>query len=512
MSQNLKRKRDPAAEVLFESLVSPNFDELARRFPDFGRAYQDVLGEQHARGGHFSSFVTQEFSTTLTKALLHVHWNLALTHMPNDRLCPPVPNRFFFVKWMLQHVMPCTRKHFHVSRCLTHTCLDIGTGASAIYPLLLAGELRRTEAEALYQIYATDIDAASVALARENVGSNHFESQIHVLHVSNGTNAQERQQLPHGPLRNSLHCLPVQHRTLDFCMTNPPFFDDAGMLQEPRQGDGRNRTNMSGSEGSFPGGEVAFCLDMFVDGLLLWMNHVRDARLPPPPLWSACMCGKKSTYLQLKAILTQVLGPGHVMAAEFGPGHLTRWFLAWTFEQPKIDSPLAKHGSELTFNVGIADSGHACQDVAERLEVYFSELPDANFTMDKCVGATDAIRIHVCESLGTLTPTMSNEEEQTHQLPPKVQTAIAEMDSHFRQRLAPPEGESLMIITLAMKPLQSTIVSVHVECYAHSARSRLLLDKIRSQLAGEICRTNRRWRRRLKQQHQHSTDEAMVTD
>jgi hypothetical protein len=34
-----KRKRDVNEEVSFDALVSPNFEELLRHFPDFGKAY-----------------------------------------------------------------------------------------------------------------------------------------------------------------------------------------------------------------------------------------------------------------------------------------------------------------------------------------------------------------------------------------------------------------------------------------------------------------------------------------
>jgi hypothetical protein len=48
-----KRKRSPDEDVSFESLVSPDFEELSRRFPDFGRAYKDVKQAQSASGVHW---------------------------------------------------------------------------------------------------------------------------------------------------------------------------------------------------------------------------------------------------------------------------------------------------------------------------------------------------------------------------------------------------------------------------------------------------------------------------
>jgi hypothetical protein len=63
---NSKRKRDEKEDVSFESLVTPNFEELARRFPDFGRAWKVVHHAQIESGGSFGSHVTQDFSIALT--------------------------------------------------------------------------------------------------------------------------------------------------------------------------------------------------------------------------------------------------------------------------------------------------------------------------------------------------------------------------------------------------------------------------------------------------------------
>ena len=385
---------------------------------------------------------------------------------------------------MLRQVLPFTTRYYCQTPRLTFRCLDIGTGASAIYPLLLAAESNRMETP--YRIVATDIDADSVELARRNVRDNHLESQISVLHVANSGDIDKH----YGPLRMSLASIPETDRALDFCLTNPPFFDDSKILQEPRQGDGRDRTNMSVSEGSYPGGELVFCLDIFADGLWLWMqHHARDPQRQP-----ACMCGKKSSWLQLKAIVTHVLGPGHVMATEFGPGHLTRWFLAWTMYQPKIDSPLARHGSDLSFSVGDC----ACDDVVQRFEHFFGEFPDARFEIVRRVPAACGLCLFACAT--SLKCSMPADMDTADQLPSHLQEVLSLLEPSLYNTLMPPEGNMLLNINLSIK--QPEVVFVQVDCYTHTTRGRPILDKIRNQLVGEICRTSRRWRRRLKQHQQ----------
>jgi methyltransferase len=499
-----KRKRDPDAEVSFECLVTPDFEELARRFPDFGYAYKDVLQQQHLHGGHFSSFVTQEFSIALTKALLHVHWKLALTHLPSHHLCPPVPNRYFMVQWMLQQVLPSTRQYFYTQRQFTYQGMDIGTGATAIYPLIIAAVSNQRGRP--YNIHATDIDAESVALARENVRSNHMESQI-LVHLVPNTSQPEC-----GPLSTSLACLPLERemRTLDFCLTNPPFFDDSTTTTtENRLGDGRARTSMTVSEGSYPDGEVAFCLGIFLDGLVLVKEQQQAMHnphsSPPPPIWSACMCGKKSSWLQLKAILTHTLGPGHVLATEFGPGHLTRWFLAWTFEQPSEDSPLAVSGNELLFTVNVVLDDQGMQrtqglieEVEKRIHAYFDEYPQTRFSISRAAVQLGRRLLVRQEESSLQEMWLSDEASITSQLPLNVKGVLSGMDATIKRHFLPPGGHFLIVIDISnQEAAQPGLVPVKVSFYAHSIVGKQLIERVRNKLVSELCRTSRRWRRRL---------------
>ena len=82
--------------------------------------------------------------------------------------------------------------------------IDVGTGASCIYPLL---------GNALYHWHfiATDIDAESVASAESLAQTNHLESAISV-----------RQREPNQPLLSDL--VESSDRPISFCVCNPPFF------------------------------------------------------------------------------------------------------------------------------------------------------------------------------------------------------------------------------------------------------------------------------------------------
>ena len=120
--------------------------------------------------------VDAEFNASLTRALLDKHFGLVLPSLPKGHLCPPVPNRFHYVLWMKQ----LWKEAFNSSDYFeppadendkeplsSHPCyrgLDIGTGASAIYPLLLSKtefSTHEDESRSKWKFLGTDIDPQS---------------------------------------------------------------------------------------------------------------------------------------------------------------------------------------------------------------------------------------------------------------------------------------------------------------------------------------------------------------
>ena len=184
-----------------------------------------------------------------------------------------------------------------------------------------------------------------------------------------------------GPIARAFESCKDFNISFDFCMTNPPFFDNAATSTLDRRADDRDRTPMTEYEGTYPGGEVGFVCDMIRDSLVL-----RDRGVG----WYSTMCGKKSSFMRLRQILTHLLGPGHVQSMEFSPGYMTRWFLAWTFRQPKIKSPSAMLTDGLSFDVCLnrnCSKEDALDEVATRITAYCESLP--GWTLSTSVNSTE---------------------------------------------------------------------------------------------------------------------------
>lgn len=169
----------------------------------------------------------------------------------------------------------------------TRRGLDIGTGVSAIYPLLLTSSLfgdpvgSDDESETKggqvdidhtttiecgcrqWKFIATDIDPVAIESARINIQANSLDNQIQIIQVSDGTDAaiNNKSKVPRGPLFAAMSALSERSYQfddeprsttdvpkLDFVMTNPPFYASLKEATLPRAGDKRARTDMSANE------------------------------------------------------------------------------------------------------------------------------------------------------------------------------------------------------------------------------------------------------------------------
>ena len=139
-------------------------------------------------------FSNPESVKQLTKTLLRKDFGLKI-ELPDDRLCPPVcpafrfrsrltdhllkvPNRLNYLLW-IQALLDTTSESYSGSFDPKREVigLDIGTGASCVYPLL--GCSQRPN----WRFAGTDIDDRSLQFAQQNVQINGLQQRIK-LHQS----------------------------------------------------------------------------------------------------------------------------------------------------------------------------------------------------------------------------------------------------------------------------------------------------------------------------------------
>ncbi|TDZ49721.1 U6 small nuclear RNA (adenine-(43)-N(6))-methyltransferase [Colletotrichum trifolii] len=276
----------------------------------------DEMGEADVRLGNMlktkCSFQDPAFVMQLQKTILKVKFNLHM-EIPNDKLCPLVINRHEYILW-LKALMDSTS--YDDPDKSTIVGLDIGTGASCIYPLLGCAQRH-------WSFVATDINAESLQYAKRNVELNKLQSRISVV-----------ARKPEDPLID-LAAFGVGAGGLDFVMTNPPFYESEEDIRTLASGKERPPSTVcTGADHEMitKGGEVGLVGRMFDESLQL-RDQVR---------WFTAMFGKRSS---METFLAKF--PEHKISnfavTEFNSSHRTkRWAVAWSFATMRPSMEVAR--------------------------------------------------------------------------------------------------------------------------------------------------------------------------
>ena len=171
---------------------------------------------------------------TFNAALLFSHYGIKDWNFPDENLCPPIPGRVDYIHYLADLI----------SKEQDVKVLDIGTGASCIYPLLGVKTYN-------WDFVATDIDVNSLDYAQDIIDDNNLSSKIEL-----------RQQLKEEHILKGI-LEDEDYFTITMC--NPPFYKSA----EEARGANRRKTrnlgntatrNFSGNNNElwYIGGEKAF--------------------------------------------------------------------------------------------------------------------------------------------------------------------------------------------------------------------------------------------------------------
>ncbi|KAJ4390180.1 hypothetical protein N0V93_007654 [Gnomoniopsis smithogilvyi] len=271
-------------------VTDPDFRQLASKDADF----RAIL-----KPANRLDFTDPVAVKQLTKTLLNIDFGLRI-NLPDDRLCPPVPNRHNYILW-LKSLLDFTSYSEPGGKLVG---LDIGTGASCIYPLLGC-------AQRPWSFIATDVDPENLRHATQNVALNNLQDRIKVHPRSSLTD-------PMIPLDE------LGLKRIDFTMTNPPFYEsEAEMLKSAAKKDRPPHSACTGApiEMVCDGGEVAFVSRVLEESLIL-KERVQ---------WYTAMFGMVSS-LEIMVDKLRERAIDNYAVTEFVQGNKTRrWALGWSF-------------------------------------------------------------------------------------------------------------------------------------------------------------------------------------
>jgi 23S rRNA (adenine1618-N6)-methyltransferase len=288
-----------------------DFKALAKANPDFKQIWQECAGKL--------DFQDPSTLQSLSKAILKVDFDLELS-LPDNRLCPPIPNRWNYVSWiqgLLDSTSPSYSNKYEAEREVVG--LDIGTGASGIYAMLCM------KSRPNWTMCATDIDKASFESAAANFAKNNLLSRTKMLHTT-----------PEMPL------IPVDAlgtQQLDFTLCNPPFFSDFKDMEKSLSGEGKATgpnaiCTGANNEMVCPGGDLGFVTRIVNESLIL-----RDK-----VTWYTSMLGKLSSAKSIVELLKSH-GITNWAVGVLDPGTKTgtkRWVVAWSFGDLRPRNSIAR--------------------------------------------------------------------------------------------------------------------------------------------------------------------------
>ncbi|WP_317197715.1 23S rRNA (adenine(1618)-N(6))-methyltransferase RlmF [Neotamlana sargassicola] len=291
-------KRKAALHPNNEHQAGYNLNDLCLIYPEL-----EAFVVINKYGNQSIDFANPNAVKALNKALLFKYYHVKFWDFSDVNLCPPVPGRADYIHYLNDLVNEGKQqKNIKV--------LDIGTGATCIYPLL---------GNAIYNwsFVATDIDKTSLKNAQNIIDKNDLGPVIKLRYQENS------QQILKGIIKSS------DAFTVSMC--NPPFYKDeaeanVATLRKLKglKASEKNELvrNFSGTTNEliYKGGEKAF-LHNYIYQSSLFKNHC---------IWFTSLVSKKELIKDLNTSLTK-LGAVKIKVINMGQGQKISRILAWTF-------------------------------------------------------------------------------------------------------------------------------------------------------------------------------------
>lgn len=283
-----------------------DFKRLMKSFPTLS----DFIIKNKHNQQDTVDFSNSDAVIALNKALLKCHYQIQQWSFPQGYLCPPIPGRVDYIHYLADLLKSESIKG-------KVSVLDIGTGASCIYPILGAREYD-------WHFVGSDIDPVSIKVANTNIKANpNISKQISCRLQANSDNI----------FQGIIKANEFFHLTL----CNPPFHKsladaNAGTnrkwqnLHKSNNANQKTSLNFGGQKAELwcQGGEVAFIQKMIKES-----KQFREQ-----VLWFTCLVSKKDNLSKLKLYLKKAQ-VSQTKVIKMAQGQKVSRFIAWTFTAKK---------------------------------------------------------------------------------------------------------------------------------------------------------------------------------
>ena len=245
----------------------------------------------------------------LNKALLNHYYGIKNWEFPDENLCPPIPGRADYIHHIADLLGENNFGTIPIGDKIT--CLDVGLGASCIYPIIGVTEYD-------WKFIGSDIDPKSIASAQHIINSNaSLKDKIEC----------RLQKSPNAIFRGIIG----KEDKIDVTMCNPPFHSS---IEDAQKGTRRKIKNLSGKKVKTPelnfagisneliydGGEYQFIQTMIKESKEIFKNCY----------WFSTLVSKQSNLKGIYKILEKTEA-NQIKTIPMGTGNKSSRIVAWTF-------------------------------------------------------------------------------------------------------------------------------------------------------------------------------------
>ena len=257
---------------------------------------KNKLGEDSI---HFSDPVAIKL---LNKALLSHYYGIQKWEFPDTNLCPPIPGRADYIHYMSDLL----NNNDNI------TCLDIGVGASCIYPILGVSEYN-------WNFIASEVNTEAITIAKKIIKDNPSLKGKVKFRVQKDEN-------------NIFKGIIKPKDKIDLSICNPPFHSSK---KEALKGSMRKIRNLSGERSKkiqlnfsgvanelvYKGGEYQFIKNM-IEESVLYSNNC---------LWFTTLVSKEKNLKSIYKLLEDVKAE-EVKTLNIGTSNKKSRIVVWTFQ------------------------------------------------------------------------------------------------------------------------------------------------------------------------------------
>jgi len=245
----------------------------------------------------------------LNKAILKHYYGIESWEFPNENLCPPIPGRANYIHHIADLLGESNFGAIPFGDKII--CLDVGLGASCIYPIIGVTEYD-------WKFIGSDIDPKSIASAQNIVNSN---SSL------KGKVECRLQKNPKDVFRGIIG----KEDKIDLTICNPPFHSS---IEDAQKGTRRKIKNLSGKKIKTP--ELNFAgigNELICDGgeYQFIQNMIRESKkFSKNCYWFSTLVSKQSNLKGIYKILEKIEA-NQIKTIPMGTGNKSTRMVAWTF-------------------------------------------------------------------------------------------------------------------------------------------------------------------------------------